>query len=139
MRKSITFGLTLLALALAAMACTPRVVQVITGTDRAAGADGRVTVERGDGGNFTVDIETQNLPPAERLGDGLTTFVVWFQAPEQQPTRMGALDYNEGNRSGEMHATTTHTAFDVIISAEAEATVPAPSDIVVFRTSIQAP
>ena len=139
MRTSLSLIAVLFAVAMAATACTPRVVQVITGSDRAAGADGRVVVERGDGGNFSVEVEAQNLLPPARLGEGLTTYVVWFQAPESQPTRMGVLDYDEGDRSGEMSATTTHTAFDVIISGEAEATVPAPSDLVVFRTTIQAP
>lgn len=53
--------------------------------------------------------------------------------------RVGTLAYDEEERTGEMRATTAHTAFTVIVSAEVEAEVPAPSDIVAFRTQVEAP
>lgn len=139
MRTSTSVALAVATIALAASTCAPRRDVVVTGTDRAVGADGHIEVVREDGGNYLVTIEAQNVPPPARLGDGLTTYVVWFRPAEQQPLRMGILAYDEDARTGEMRATTTNTSFEVLVTAETAADVASPSDIVIFRTSVEAP
>lgn len=132
---------TVAVVALAALsgACVARTNVATTGTAHAVGADGRVEVEREEGGNFLVTVEATHLPPPARLGAGLTCYVVWFQAPGQQPLRVGTLAYSEAHRSGEMRATTAQTAFAVLISGETGPDVASPSDVVVFRNSVDAP
>jgi hypothetical protein len=111
---------------------------VLQGQERAAGADGRVEVEAQDGGNYLVSVQTENLLPPSRLGEELTTYVVWFQPSEQTPQRMGQIAYDADSRSGSMTATTANTAFQVIVTGEVAPDVVTPSENVVFRASIEA-
>lgn len=112
---------------------------MLQGQERAAGADAQVDVEQQDGGNNLVSIEAHNLLPPERLADGLTTYVVWFQPPEQTPQRMGRLAYDAEGRTGAMTATTANATFQVIVTGEGAPDVPSPSEHVVFRASVEAP
>lgn len=108
----------------------------VTGTERAAGADGMIRLEELDGGNVLVEIEMEHLPPPSRLGQGLTTYVVWFTPQGGQPQKAGALGYDDDNRSGRMTATSPQSAFEVVISAERGINVTNPSDIVVARRRV---
>ena len=45
-------------------------------------------------------------------------------------------DYDEGDRRGEMMATTSLPAFEVIVTGESAADVVAPSEHIVFRTNV---
>lgn len=127
----------LLTLALALTACGGAQFAV-HGQDRAAGAEGTIEIEAQDGGNFVVNLAVEHLLPPARFADGLTTYVVWFQAAEQQPERVGTLAYDEGDRRGEMMATTSHSAFEVIVTGEAEAQAVSPSENLVFRQAVEA-
>lgn len=122
-----------------AASCTPNRQYAVQGAERAAGADGSIHIEQQEGGNWMVQLEVQNLLPPSRLGEGLTTYVVWFQESGQQPMRVGVLQYEEGDRRGEMSATTTFEAFQLILTGETEAGVPSPSEHVVFRTAVESP
>lgn len=119
----------------AAIGCGTQIT--VQGQERAAGADGTIDVERLDTGNSVVEINVQNLLPPGRFGDGLTTYAVWFQAAEQQPQRVGVLEYDEGDRTGQMMATTPLTAFEVIVTGESAADAVSPSENVVFRATVQ--
>lgn len=133
------FAVALALVVLGGLACGGSRQFVLQGSDRAPGADGQVLIERQDGGNFLVTVTATNLLPPARLNDQLRTYVVWFQPPEQTPQRVGVLAYDEGDRSGEMTATTAVTAFTVLISGESAPDVAAPSDFVAFRASVEAP
>lgn len=138
--KKLHFGLISgIILVLFAFGCGGTRQLSVQGQNRAAGADGNINVERQDTGNFVVETEVEHLLPPSRFGDGLTTYAVWFQASDQQPQRVGVLDYDEGDRSGAMMATTSLTAFDVIVTGESAADAVAPSENVVFRTTVEAP
>lgn len=129
----------LTSLALFALNCTPQREYLVQGSERAAGADGHIDIELQEGGNWMVQLEVNNLLPPARLDEGLTTYVVWFQAADQQPQRMGTLTYDEDDRTGEMMATTTLSAFRLILTGEAEGSVVSPSEFVVFRTDVESP
>ena len=135
----IALAIFVAALAVTTFACTAQRTAVMAGSERAVGADARLVVEQGDHGNYIIELEAQNLPPANRIADNATTFVVWVQPPEQSPSRVAVLAYDEDARTGEASATTMSTSFDVLVTAETAADVPAPSDLVVFRTTIEAP
>ena len=110
----------------------------VEGQDRAAGANGTIEVEAQDGGNFVVNLRVEHLLPPARFADDATTYVVWFQAPDQQPQRVGTLAYDEGDRRGEMMATTSFPTFDVIVTGEADPQAVSPSEHVVLRQTVQA-
>jgi hypothetical protein len=123
----------------AVMACGGTRQFALEGSNQAPGADGAVRIERQDGGNFMVSMSATNLLPPARLSNALTTYVVWFQNPDQTPRRVGTLSYDEGSRGGEMTATTADTSFQVVISGETSNEVATPSEYVVFRAAVEAP
>ncbi|MEM9189584.1 MAG: hypothetical protein AAGF12_10445 [Myxococcota bacterium] len=108
----------------------------VTGTDRAAGADGMVVVETIEGGNRMVRVDINHLPPPSRLGDGLATYVVWFRAPDNTSTMASALEYDEDERTGTATATTPMTQFTVVVTAERDTSIAEPGDIVVARQEV---
>jgi hypothetical protein len=109
----------------------------MTGTERSAGTDGLVTVEELEGGNHMVTLELAHLPPPNRLGEGLTTYVVWFTAPEQAAQKASLLAYDEDDRTGRATATTPLSRFTVSVTAERNGNSGTPSDIVVARRQVQ--
>ena len=80
--------LTLLASMLLA-ACGGPTVYALVGTARSIGTDGSVEVEEGEGGNYMVEVQVNHLPPPARLGEGLTTNVVWFIREGVAPSMAG--------------------------------------------------
>ena len=107
----------------------------LAGSPRAAGADGLISVEEIEGGNRLVTVSVDHLPPATRLGEELTTYVVWFVG-NGGAVKAGQLVYAEDTRQGQMHATTPLREFTLKITAERAADVAAPSDVVVADRQI---
>jgi hypothetical protein len=132
-----THWLLTLSLLLGALpACGGPAEFALTGTARAAGTDGTATVEEIEGGSHMILVELEHLPPPERLGDGLTTYVVWLQEEGGQPQKAGVLAYDEDERSGRMRATTPNANVSVTITAEVDREVTSPSEIVVARQDL---
>lgn len=108
----------------------------VIGTARSAATDGTVEVEEQDGGNYMVTVNMQHLTPPERLGDGLTTYIVWFLRDGNAPSMAGALDYDPDDRTGTMMATTPYNEFRVRITAEESREVAQPSEVVVAEQEV---
>jgi hypothetical protein len=113
------------------LGCGPTEV-ALTGSSRAAGADGKMQVEKIEG-SFIVRVELEHLPPPNRLGSGINHYVVWLQPTNQQPNRVASLEFDEDDRSGRATATVHQGRFTLIITGERTTTPVAPSDIVVIR------
>lgn len=109
---------------------------IITGTERAAGTDGLVTVETIEG-NRMVTVEMEHLPPASRISETGTLYIVWIKPQGGTPSMAGRLEYDDDERTGTMRATTPHTNFQLMITVEADATASSPSDIVVARQQVE--
>lgn len=112
---------------------------VLRGAAIAAGADGNVSVGDYDDGNAEVELEVSNLPPANRVQEGATVFVVWFQPPEGSASKAGELAYDEDDRTGTLRATSANREFTVLVTAEDEGDAESPSDHVVFRQAVEVP
>jgi hypothetical protein len=128
-RSPLTLVLALLGLALAA--CGGPTVYALVGTARSVGTDGTVEVEPTDGGNFMVTVSLNHLPPPDRLGDGMTTYVVWFIRDGVAPALAGALNFDPEERNGTMMATTPYSQFRIRVTAEETRDVASPSEIIV--------
>mgnify|MGYP006999943502 CR=1 FL=1 len=128
--------LTLLASMLLA-ACGGPTVYALVGTARSIGTDGSVEVEEGEGGNYMVEVQVNHLPPPARLGEGLTTYVVWFIREGVAPTLAGSLNFNEEERNGRLIATTPYSQFRVRVTAEETRDVPSPSEYIVADQLVQ--
>lgn len=128
--------LTLLATLLLG-ACGGPTVYALVGTPRSIGTDGRVEVEESEGGNYLVEVQVNHLVPPERLGEGLTTYVVWFIREGVAPTLAGSLNFNEEERSGSMLATTPYSQFRVRVTAEETRDVASPSEFIIADQLVQ--
>lgn len=139
MNSIVSRTLGMLFIALMLLSCGGSIHYELAGTDRVPGADFVLDVDRQDGGNWLVTLEASNLPPPARLNDQMTLYSVWIVPDGQTPQRIGNLTYDEGDRAGTMSATTVTRSFQVVVSAEINAEAGAPSDVVVFRSSVEAP
>ena len=84
-----------------------------------------------------VTVEMEHLPPASRISESATLYVVWIKPQGGTPSMAGRLEYDDDERSGTMRATTPHTEFELLITAETDATATSPSDIVVARQRVE--
>lgn len=133
MKLQYVWILSIVAMALLS-ACGPS-EYIVTGTDRAAGADGLVTLEDIEGGNHLVNVEIQHLPPPDRLGSGLNTYVVWFFG-QGDPRLASVLEYDEDDRSGNATATSPDGSFELVVTAENTRSPSTPSDVIVARRRV---
>ena len=108
---------------------------VLTGSSRSAGTDGTLTVEEIEG-NRMMTVELEHLPPPSRVSEWSTVYVVWIKPNGGTPSMAGRLDYDEDERTGMMRATTPHSAFEMMITAEADMTVTSPSEVVISRREV---
>lgn len=110
----------------------------LVGSSRAAGADGTVTIDADEFGNYDVEVEIEFLPPPDRLGDGLTTYVVWILPPNVSAQRAGLLAYDADDRTGHFRTNTTHRDFTLKITAERSPNPGTPSDVIVASRRVTA-
>jgi hypothetical protein len=108
----------------------------VVGTQRDPGAEGTMQVERIEGGNRLVTVSLRHMTPPERLGSGLSTYVMWFRDPRGQSTKASLLGYDPGSRTARATATTPLASFAVIITAERSGQVIEPSENVIFNQRV---
>jgi hypothetical protein len=122
-------------LAVAIAACGGTAEYAVVGTARSPGTDGTVTVEEIDGGNNLVTVSLTNVVPADRLGQGITRYVVWFVGANQPPVLAGELQVDADARTGNLTATTPLRSFELRVTAE-RAAATAPGDLVVVQRRV---
>jgi hypothetical protein len=110
----------------------------LTGSQRDPGSDGTVQVERIEGGNRLVTVHFRHLTPPERLGGGLTIFVLWFRDAQGHSTKASVLAYEPDSRTARATATTPMTSFQLVVTAERNNTVAEPSENVIFNQRVRA-
>jgi hypothetical protein len=107
------------------------------GTPKAPDAEAEIVADVNTSEAITkINIQAQHLAPPERLADEGTTFVVWARKNDGKDwQRVGALTYDADKRTGELtEASVPHTAFDLAVTVETQATPPAPSpNVVLFQ------
>lgn len=128
------FLAALLPMALAG--CGGPMELTFTGTSRAPGIDGKVRVERLEGGNSWVTFDVKNLPPPPRFGSGMRAFVVWVQGVDPAPVKAGSLDYQPDARQGFVHFTTPFDRFVVRLTVEQSASRAQPAGPVLAEQRI---
>ncbi len=103
----------------------------LVGSHRAPGADVVLTVHEIEGANHMIEVEIDNLLPPSRVGEGLTTYVLWFVPQGRTPILAGALEYDAGARRAEGRATVPDHRFEVRVTAERSAQVVSPGEHIV--------
>lgn len=127
-------GLTLLALPISA--CGGGRNYTLRGTQRDPGADARVQVESLDGGNSLVTLTATNVTPPDRIGTGNTVFLVWIRTPNGQAQMESRLVYAPDERTGRATITTPQRRFTIIVTAERDPNVSAPSETVILTQDV---
>ncbi len=125
------------ALGISLTGCGGPTEYAVVGSARAAGADGTVEVEEIEGGNNLVTLTLNHLPPPDRLGNGMTVYVLWVVGEGAAPTNAGRLEYDPDERTGKGVATTPLHAFEIKVTAEESVEVGSPSEIVVATQEVQ--
>ena len=137
MFRNLTPWIAFAALAVSTFGCGGRSwSNEVVGSQRDPGAEGRIQVERIEGGNRLVTASLEHMTPPERLGAGITAFVMWFRDPRGQSTKAGLLDYDADSRTARSTATTPMNEFTVIVSAERNGDVVEPSENVIFTQPV---
>ena len=118
------------------MGCSSPAVYQMQSGERTAGADGEMIVTMDDNGNQIVEMTVAHLPQPSQLEEQMSTYVVWLQ-PEgvSQRYNMGRITLND-DRTGALTFTTPFRQFDLMVTAEAEASETSPSDQVVLRQGV---
>ena len=131
--------LVLLASALLA-ACGGPLRYAPKGTPKAPETDAHLIADIDEKASLThLTITAEHLAPPGRLQDGGTTYVVWARKNESSVwQRVGALDYDEGDRKGGLkEASVPLTAFDLVVSSEKQAAPASPSSDIVLQQRVQ--
>ncbi|WAS96002.1 hypothetical protein [Nannocystis punicea] len=113
------------AILLSATACSTT-VQAPTSAP-ALGSDATIVAKKNKTGTYAVTLDVTNLAPPSRLDTEATTFVVWLVTGDLPAVRAGALAYDEGDRRGQLEASSPSKAFRVLITLEKDATPASPS------------
>ena len=105
------------------------------GTARAPSASGIVEVDEIDGGSF-VTIHLEHLHPPERLAQGYTTYMVWFEGPTGAPIKAGPLAYDRTARTGDLAETSPSRDFVVKVTVERDENATSPSEYVIATQQV---
>lgn len=99
-------------------------------------ARGQVDVGHDKNGNTKVEVEVEHLAMPESLTPPKTVYIVWFQERGSEPLSQGALKPNK-NLKATFKGVTPMKSFDVLVTAESDASSKAPSGVEVLRASVQ--
>jgi outer membrane protein OmpA-like peptidoglycan-associated protein len=105
------------------------------GTALMPGVRGEAKVEA-KGGRAAIDLEMQNLSPANGFGNEYLTYVLWAVTPEGRPVNLGEVLPTGSRDKIHMSVTTDLQSFGLMVTAEPYFAVTMPSDLVVAQNSI---
>ncbi|MGC4063254.1 MAG: hypothetical protein QM784_01100 [Polyangiaceae bacterium] len=120
-------------------ACGGPLKYQVASSPAAPGADARLVADISEEQNQTkLNVEVVSLAPPNRVSEDAKSYVVWYRGNESKSwNRVGALRYDEDDRTGEFEGTVPATAFDFEISAEPDVDGASPSAVVVFSQRVE--
>jgi predicted small lipoprotein YifL len=130
MTRYFFYALTLVTLSLATTGCGKKVP--LTAAPTVPAAAGTLDVGSDQNGNTTFDLRVKHLAKPENLTPPASAYVVWVQPRGEALQNQGQLTVN-GDLSGEFKGTTPSKNFDVIVTAENNPQVSAPTGQEVMR------
>ena len=101
-----------------------KTVHMMAGSET-PGARGDVQLKT-ENGNTSVNVQAHALAKPTSLSPAQNVYVLWIQAPDQQPQNQGQLQVGK-HEDGELQVKTPFTRFSVFITAEQNPTVQTPS------------
>lgn len=104
------------------------------GTELLAGARGEAKVESKQG-YIEIEVEFDNLRPANKQGAEYLTYVLWAITPEGRTANLGEILLN-GTKS-KLNVTTELQVFALVVTAEPYYSVTRPSDLIVMENAVR--
>lgn len=128
----------LVTLVLSAVGCGGPLKYNMHSTPIAPGADAHLVADvREDQNQTLIELEVKNLPPPSRVAPDTKSYVVFYRGDQDKPwTRVGALQYDEDDRTGKFEGTVPAKQFDLEVSAEEEVDGASPSNAIVFSQRV---
>ncbi len=105
------------------------------GTDLMPKARGEAKVESKQG-YIEIEVEFDDLQPANRHGSEYLTYVLWAITPEGRTANLGEILLN-GTKS-KLNVTTEMQVFGLLVTAEPYFSVTRPSDLIVMENVVRA-
>ncbi|MFN0102150.1 MAG: OmpA family protein [Bryobacteraceae bacterium] len=105
------------------------------GTELLPGSRGEAKVE-GKQGYIEIEVEFDDLKPANKLGAEYLTYVLWAITPEGRTSNLGEILLN-GTKS-KLNVTTELQVFGLVVTAEPYYSVTRPSDLIVMENVVRA-
>lgn len=139
-RNKLVARLSLLtALVASQMGCAGPLKYEVQSSEIARGADAKIIANVHEKQNQThLEVEVVNLIPPERVNEATAQYLGWYRtSPEGVWMRIGALEYDPGDRKGKLIGSVPESAFDFEISAEAAGRPGSPSNHVIFAQRVE--
>ena len=105
------------------------------GTSMLPQAKGEAKVESNNG-RTSIDLEIENLSPANGFGPEYLTYVLWAISPEGRPVNLGEVLPTGSHDKSHITATTNLQSFGLMVTAEPYFAVTMPSDLVVAQNVV---
>ncbi len=105
------------------------------GTELLPGSRGEAKVESKQG-YIEIEVEFDDLQPANKLGSEYLTYVLWAITPEGRTANLGEILLN-GTKS-KLNVTTELQVFGMVVTAEPYYAVSRPSDLIVMENVVRA-
>jgi hypothetical protein len=107
-------------------------------TEMIPSAVGKVKVANEKDGNTKVKVEVSHLAQPSAVFDQTSTYVVWLKPESGTAQNVGVLSLNK-DLKGSLETQTAFKDFQVIVTAEKDANVTAPSGRSVMNASVVVP
>jgi len=105
------------------------------GTELLPGSHGEAKVESKQG-YIEIEVEFDELQPANKLGSEYLTYVLWAITPEGRTSNLGEILLN--GTEGKLNVTTELQVFGLVVTAEPYFSVTRPSDLIVMENVVRA-
>lgn len=107
----------------------PRTPTPLEASSKMPAAQGDVLAEPGENGNVKLTLHMKHLAPPEKMTTGATVYIVWVKstAADGKVQNVGALKPDPATLEASFTTMTTLPEFDVMVTAEASASVQNPS------------
>ena len=105
------------------------------GTELLPTARGEAKVESKQG-YIEIEVEFDNLQPANKQGSEYLTYVLWAITPEGRTANLGEILLN--GTKGKLNVTTELQVFGLVVTAEPYYSVTRPSDLIVMENVVRA-
>jgi hypothetical protein len=124
--------------ALALGGCAHEQTWTMNTTEMIPSAVGKVKVANEKDGNTKVKVEVNHLAQPSAVFDQTSTYVVWLKPESGTAQNVGVLAIDK-NLKGSLETQTAFKDFQVLVTAERDANVTAPSGRAVMNTSVVVP